>query len=137
MVRLCTTTLLVMGLLHTFGCGQNSGFESVSGTINFKGKPLDYGAIIFVPEAMDAGLVGRTAIITNGQYSLPAAEGLKPGKYIVKITSGEAAKKVKEDELPGEPVPTKERIPAKYNEFSNMTFDVQAGQPNVFSKDIP
>ena len=62
----------------------------VSGTVTYNGKPLEKGAISFVPE--DRGGIGATGSIENGSYTLSTGgnnDGARAGKYKVTITAKE------------------------------------------------
>ncbi len=125
----------ICGVLLFTGCGGSSnGRYALSGSVNFQGAPLDSGAIEFVaPDASQQ--TGGT--IQDGSYSIPAANGLPPGKYKVKITSVESA------EVAGPPGPEsmkptgKDKIPAAYNSATTQEVEVTAGGANAFDFDIP
>ena len=76
-------------------------------------------------------------MITAGSFSIPAAQGLPAGKYLVRIYSPEGGVGPK-DALPGdtfvdpEQPAGKERIPAKYNVESQETIEVKPGSANKF-----
>src|SRR5690349_13504580 len=92
------------------GCGGGEQFGEVSGTVSYDGKPVEDGAITFVPDK------GPTA-----------GGGIKDGKYSAKVPVGpakvsiSAGKVVGQKKLyntpdsPSQPV-TAEYLPAKYNE---------------------
>jgi hypothetical protein len=125
----------VAGLLFIVGCDSSDGRLSISGTVQFKGKPLDQGTIEFHPQDTSAGATFEGATITNGKYEVPAKKGLRPGKYKVVISSPDAV--AKEEAAPGEAgPPAKERIPAKYNSASQEFVEVKKGVRNVFDYDI-
>ena len=72
------------------GCGDD-GFGTrykVSGTITYKGQPVEKGTINFYPENPEQGR-GAFGSITNGSYSLTTSgegnDGIAPGKYKVAI----------------------------------------------------
>ncbi len=66
--------LAVIGILPlTFGCGRSGPARyPVTGVVSWQGKPLETGAVMFVPE--DGPAVTST-IDTNGRYRLNAAAG--------------------------------------------------------------
>jgi hypothetical protein len=47
MKRLAVAILLLVGELTASGCGSHPSLGMVSGTVTFKGHPLDRGAIVF------------------------------------------------------------------------------------------
>src|SRR5438094_3135175 len=103
-----------LGLL--VGCGHDpNARQAVSGTVYFKGQPLDQGRIHFVPTNKGPSETGAT--IENGKYTIPRDLGLVPGTYKVSVYSYDRkGAKVPSNEIPGEPAATqaKERIPSKY-----------------------
>jgi hypothetical protein len=124
--------------LAVAGCDgvEPSGYR-VSGEVTFQGQPLDHGTINFSPTEDNTGGTVSGAGIKEGRYEVPAATGLQPGKYIVRITSGEA--QPLEEAAPGDSsrVVARERIPPEFNENSNQVIEVQAGGENKFNFQIP
>ena len=122
--------LVAVGMLWTCGCGERTGDrQKISGTVRLKGQLLDQGRIDFFHS--EKATTTAAADIENGQYSIPAAKGLSPGTYRVVISSM-SGKVPPSDQPPGEAPEYKERIPAKYNEESQLTKEVKAGAENVF-----
>jgi hypothetical protein len=93
---------------------------ALSGTVNLKGAPLDNGTIEFAGQD-GSPVTGGT--IVGGKFSIQAAQGLKPGKYLVRISAVQDA---------GAPLgaPGTESERPKY-------VDVSASGSNVFPFDIP
>jgi len=106
------------------GCGDGSGRLPVKGSVNFEGKPLEKGSILFELDGDKEGFrSGGT--IENGKFALQQKDGLKPGTYVVRITSSDgAAVKAEAGEAPA---PVKERIPASWNSDSKEKREVKAG----------
>ena len=139
MKRTTLTAVVVLfgcGLVLTAGgCRRGDGRVKVSGTVTYKGQPLDQGRIEFEPTGGEAFFTG--AIIDNGAFNVPPDSGLQPGKYRVRIYSSDFPKAPKDplhlapDELP------KERIPAQYNTASVLTAEVTADGPNTFTFGVP
>lgn len=134
-------TILILFLVSSFslllGCGKDTGGRvAVSGTVTFKGKPLESGTIQF--DAADGSLMSG-ATITAGEYEVPAAQGLLPGKYTVRVSSVEEAGEA--EEAPGDSMAAeaqnKDLIPAEFNTESTTTMDVTAGSANTYDLDIP
>jgi hypothetical protein len=108
---------------------------SISGAVTLHGKPLSNAMISFEP--VEQGLVASGATLKDGKFQIDAIDGLAPGKYRVKIydlasygagiggADGDAER------------PPKVTIPAEYNERSNLTFEVKAGQTNHYKADLP
>jgi hypothetical protein len=109
---------------------------AVSGEVKWKGKPLDWGAITFLSEDPAMGS-GGGAMIKDGQYSIPAKQGLLPGRYKVMVSAVDSKNKVIDpDSPPGYlPVP-KDRIQSKYNSQTTLTADVKAEGKNTFNFEV-
>lgn len=134
MSRVLLLCALLMALTLS-GCGEDPAGSSVSGTVTFRGQPLDHGVIQFSP--LDNQDTQSGAAITAGKYEVPAATGLAPGKYQVRIMSGDKGQNV-DEEMPGEPrAPGKELIPPEYNAKAKQTVEVKTDSPNVFDFKIP
>ena len=126
MMRSSAARAAGVGLLAVLlaGCGRSDGRQAVSGTVTFKGQPVD-GLIEFVPAGGEATQAGTT--IEKGKYSIPREKGLVPGTYKVMIFSPDN-KEVTPDPG-GNPffAKARERIPAKYNEQTTLTREVKPG----------
>lgn len=132
---LCGWSAVLLAVVLS-GCGQDTGGRlAISGTVRFQGVPLKSGTIEFA-SADAKQLSGST--ITDGKYSVPAAQGLPPGKYTVRIsaTQDEGAAPT------GPPGPesmtqqAKSLIPPQYNVDSKLTAEVTQGGNNVFDFDL-
>jgi hypothetical protein len=125
-IRLAGAFLTAWAIVFVAGCGDDTGGRlAITGSVDYKGVPLDQGSIEFLPHPGVKTQAGAT--ITNGRYSIPADKGLEPGMYTVKISSIEGPDvSVEPGGLPGkEP---KERLPAKYNTKSTLTKEVKKGE---------
>jgi hypothetical protein len=113
------------------GCGaDNTGRQAISGTVTFRGLPLDRGTIQFLPVSEGQG---SGALIRDGKYSIPQEKGLEPGTYRILISSGEPGAKHGAEEAPGMSRPlSKERIPETYNLKSNKQVEVKPTGSNTF-----
>ncbi|MEY4178969.1 MAG: hypothetical protein RLY70_2543 [Planctomycetota bacterium] len=120
------------------GCGGGSvdGRYGLAGKVTLKGQPLAKGTIEFSTGEGGGPLSGGT--IENGQYTIPAESGLKPGTYTVRISSIEEAG----GSAPAAPGPEsltqvgKEVIPAEFNVNSSKTIEVKTSG-NTFDFAIP
>ena len=108
------------------GGGDTLGRLPVSGTVTYKGQPLAQGSIEFFP-AQGVKTQGG-AVIHNGKYSIPAEKGLAPGTYGIKISSTEGGSSGSTDEMPGDPKPTKELVPEKFNAKSTLKREISKGK---------
>jgi len=119
------------------GCtGGTAKRFAVSGSVKFKGKPLDQGTIFFVSEDRNLGS-DYADMIKDGTYSIPAAKGLLPGRYKVVISSVDPKNAAPDpNSLPGyQPVP-KDRIQPKYNNQTTLTAEVKADRENTFDFEV-
>jgi hypothetical protein len=105
------------------GCGGD-GRLPITGTVSYKGEPIDHGSIEFIPTA--GGKTASGAIITGGRFTIPADKGLLPGKYTVKISSVEVPAGGGAFGAPSKEA--KEKIPEKYNKKSTLSKDVKDGE---------
>ncbi len=114
------------------GCGDPTGPRPVSGEVTWGGSPLADGYVTFRPVGAGRGSGGA---INAGRFEISAARGLDAGQYRVAITShAPTGKQVPNPEVPGEKIAqTKQVIPAKYNDRTELTAQVQVGGKNHFS----
>lgn len=129
-------------LMHV-GCATQKnpgGRENIEGMITLNGAPLTgMSGIVFSPviPGNDGGGQGQ---IQAGKYFLTGADGVKPGKYIVRITSsidfdiktGKPADSAIEF---GSEIPV-DVVPPMFNRESTIEFEVVAGKKNIFNYDI-
>lgn len=123
---------LTLAVLTAAGCGPANKRRPVSGTVTYKGEPLDSGSVTFLTIAPPGPAGG--ALITDGKFRIPAEMGLEPGTYRVQISSprGEG-ERTPEQIAAGASTPAKERIPDEYNKHSKLTVEVTQSGPNEFS----
>ncbi|WP_146118532.1 hypothetical protein [Blastopirellula marina] len=119
-------TLVVVGLLIPLaGCGGPKEIVC-KGKVTYDGKPVETGEIIFI-QTTD-GLVGAGQI-TNGEYTLVAPG---TGQLQVKITANKVGDKPAPDGLPNY-IPY---IPAKYNDKTKLTADVEDKPENTINFEL-
>jgi hypothetical protein len=124
--------LLTLTTLLAGGCGgslTSSGY-SASGTVTWKGQPLDQGSIQFLPEGGSGEMVGTE--IRDGHYTLPNPPGLAPGTYQVRINSRSGVNPASApDTHLGDPK-SKERLRPEYNAKSELKAEVTGGGSKTF-----
>lgn len=122
--------LLLLGGWSGCGPGNPLGRKAVSGKVTLDGQPLAQGNIGFEPLAKGGVTAGD--VIAGGSYSIPAAKGLPPGKYRVRINASEVGPAGSTDQAPGPTglMPAKSLIPAKYNKHSELVREVTETGPN-------
>jgi hypothetical protein len=119
-------SLMALASALVAGCGPSDPRLAVSGTVTFKGQPLDQGRIEFHPPKNNGTMSG--AVIQNGRYEIPRDKGLAPATYEVRIYSYDQ-KGGTAGAIPGEAgLGFKERIAKKYNADSTLKADVKSGQ---------
>ncbi len=135
--------LIFMVLFVTEGCTKKTnpdGREDVSGTITLNGKPLEGGSGIRFDPVDGDHTAGGSGQIMTGKYLLTGQDGVKPGKYIVRIHATAAFDKrtntyaTNETDI-GHEYSVK-LVPDEFNMGSKIEFEVLKGKKNVFNYDI-
>ncbi|UUO07164.1 hypothetical protein M4951_02360 [Blastopirellula sp. J2-11] len=126
----------VIACLVAAGCLSRSSSEAakypVSGSVQWKGEPLEVGTIFFVPKTATGN--GTTLDIAGGEFvSSGVAQQLIPGEYRIEITSAKKTGKV----IPG-PGPNGQVeeiiqvISTRYNANSTLTAQVSDTAENRY-----
>jgi hypothetical protein len=126
--------VLVCSLLMTLsGCGggsQGPKLYTVSGDVQFDGKPVETGRILF--RSKQADQKGFSGDVTNGKYQLKTEEG----EMSVEITASRLIPG-KMSNVNGKPEPVGEMyLPAKYNAKTTLEAEVLASGKNSFPFDL-
>jgi hypothetical protein len=123
--RLIGVCLLGVTAAALTGCagGDKQNRQAVSGTVSFKGQPVKMGQVEFHPAGGQETKSG--APIENGSFAIPAEQGLTPGNYRVIIRAPDRI--IESRGAPGSDTgpPSKELLPARYNEQSTLTREVK------------
>jgi hypothetical protein len=133
---LVVESVAVALLLGCGGAEDELPREAIFGTVKFNGEPLKEGRIQF------QGSAPGGAGIADGDYSIPKAEGLVPGKYQVLIfgAAAHAQPAPATAGMPGDTPPPKkgarEPIAEKYNTKSTLTAEVRKDGPNKFDFEV-
>ncbi len=117
--------LLIAAIAFTAGCSpQNKlGRRAVVGDVALDGTPLPRGTVLFAPDG-PAG-VSSGGEIADGQFSIPAHQGLLPGIYTVRVYAADEQAEAVAPELPGPGIRTQpETIPSQYNMRSRLKLTV-------------
>jgi len=134
--------LLGVALVSVSGCGEAPKFAPVSGVVTLNGKPLANATVAFAPIAkegsIDAGDGSAGKTNAQGEYTLTTSRrvpGAMVGKHRVRISV--LAQQVGESDQRPPPGgwPLKDKIPARYNGETTLTFDVVPG-PNKADFDL-
>ena len=132
LVRLLPFAAIVTALILA-GCGGGNKRRPVSGTIKFKGAPLENGHVTFISTTPPIGPVAG-APIRDGKFEMPADMGIEPGIYRVSISSPKGeGERTPEQIAAGASTPGKEQIPPEYNTASTLTVEVSRDGPNSFT----
>ena len=132
-------SLLPLMVALSAGCSDKYGGRmEVTGAVKLQGQPLKDGLIRFVP--LDGQDTSSGGSIVNGEYKIPRANGLKPGKYLVQLTSGDG--KTPNDEEAGGPggstnIVSVDQIPDEWNARSKQQVEVKSSGANRFDFDVP
>jgi hypothetical protein len=134
LLLVCAAALLIAGCSDSAG-----GRMEVSGAVKLVGQPIQDGTIVFKP--LDKQDTQGGAQIVKGEYKVPRKQGLKPGKYLVQISSGDGKTPVNlpEDAAPGPSsnITSVDRVPDDWNVRSTQQVEVLATGPNKFDFEIP
>jgi hypothetical protein len=131
--------LFALTLAALAGCSdQYAGRMTVSGTVKLEGQPLSDARILFDP--LDNQGTQSGAPIVDGEYQVPRDAGLKPGKYLVRITAGDGKTPTNEQEAGGPSntnIVSIDRVPDEWNVKSEKQVEITASGPNKFDFEIP
>ena len=126
------------------GCGdQYAGRYAVSGKVTLKGGPPNLKDTQIIFEAIDRSLGSDSGapVALDGTYEIKRQNGLKPGKYRVRITSGDGKTPPNMEEA-GNPggstnIVSFDLIPPEFGSKSTQEVEVKDSGKNEFNFDIP
>ncbi|WP_439631829.1 hypothetical protein [Gemmata sp.] len=79
------TLAIAIGLVALAGCGKKEGH--LSGTVTFKGKPVESGEIILSPDGSRGNSgPGVMVPIERGTFRTPTQRGHWGGPYLARVT---------------------------------------------------
>jgi hypothetical protein len=137
--KLVCTVLVLSTVTSLSGCSDPyPGLLEVTGSVKLAGEPLKDGSISFAP--VDGRGTQSGAPIVNGSYALPRPNGLKAGKYLVRITAGDGRTPANEEAAnPGGStnIVSVDLIPDEWNAKSTKEVEVKANSVNKFDFEIP
>ena len=128
--RLSATIVLVLATLLAPGCSGNPSTETVTGSLDYQGKPLQGAMVSFTPVEGGHPATGETD--NEGNYSLTTfktGDGAVPGEYVVTV------QKLLADEKGGVYAEHRLVTPARYANasHSDLRAKVTSGESNEFS----
>lgn len=117
-------TLLIFAIAVLFfpGCGK-SKLATVSGAITIDGQPAEVGSIAFFPTNGKSPTAGGE--IHSGRYTTAVTPG--PAKVEIRVPKQVGEKKLYGTTSGPERPIFVELLPAKYNDATELQFDVQQG----------
>ena len=125
----CAGIMLAGASLFAGGCGSRvtPSTYPVSGVVTFDGVPIEKGDIIFRPTDGKGG--ADAGVIAAGGFSFRS----KPGTKTVEIAAPRQVPGKTTTGIDGKPIPVDEQyIPARYNEKSTLSVEVQKSGRNEF-----
>lgn len=137
--RFAIFVLACMTGLSLTGCGPSDPRRAIKGKVVLKKEPIKEGIIQFEPLGTSGPTTKGAAVITNGEYTIPADAGLLPGKYRVRISAGDSTAPEDPNQMPGPGgnYVMKDKVPADFNTKSKVEVEVTDKGPNQFDYDIP
>jgi hypothetical protein len=117
------------------GCGESDPFSGrvpIRGTLTLDQAPLKVGTVTLIPRGSGPAVSGT---IVEGELSIPAHEGPTPGAYQVEVRSIQpTGRKVPDsDDYKTLVEETKDLVPARYNQRSELLAEVKPGEGNHFT----
>jgi hypothetical protein len=134
-MRVLLRTALALAWLCALGCSGDRA--EVSGKVLLDGKPIEEGAITFIPIEGTRG-PGTGAIIRDGKYHIPASKGVVVGRNRVELRAFRSSGGKIQDPTARRGTLTDVRVPAfgpEYNDESTLVRDIQRGA-NTLDFDI-
>jgi hypothetical protein len=143
MLSKCVFAAILAAAVVTAGCtNTQTGRLAISGTVKLNGQPIKDGAIVLFEPLEGQDTAGNTTVYA-GAFAISREFGLKPGRYLVRVTAGDgqtAVNPVNPDSPPGPATNTniisKDLVPANWNENSREEVTVTKDGPNKFDFDI-
>lgn len=137
-----SAVVLGFAVVVLVGCSTApNGRVEVSGTVKLKNESLKTGIVMFEP--LDGQDTAGNASLMDGEFTIPREHGLKPGKYLVRVTAGDGTTPVNPIDPEAGPGPTggtnivsKDLVPANWNVNSKQEVTVSKEGPNRFDFDI-
>lgn len=110
-------------ILCAAGCNGSGDRFAIQGTVTLDGETIPKGSIAFRPlESTRSPSAG--AEIVDGQFSIPAEKGVRPGQFRVEILAVRATGRSIKDPVFGPTEVEQQYLPARYNTRSELTADI-------------
>lgn len=140
-MKMCLMLAPALVILLLIGCSEKetTGRVQATGSVNYKGQPVEGASVILSPEGgATPAATGKTD--GSGQFTLStsAGDGVVPGKYKVMVSKTETTTEEIPESDPryGSVTPkttVKDHLPAKYKDpaKSGLTVEIRDGEDNV------
>lgn len=128
-IRTVATCALLVSLILTSGCSENSGIRPVTGSVTLDGKPCPGLFVLFTPLEGESRTSSRGQTDSEGKFTLrytSQIQGAQVGKHLVQISPNPEPE-------PGVP---KVKIPPRYNRASKLNAVVDNAGENDFQFDL-
>lgn len=124
--------LFVLPFASLVGCNRGPELVPVDGVVTFKGKPLEYGAVMFQPVGIENGMVARSQISSDGTFTLAteAGRGALAGKYWVGVTAFEAQRSQAQGTPQQELALGRSAVPTHFNRAGSSGIEIEIA-PNM------
>ncbi|MFI4876578.1 MAG: carboxypeptidase-like regulatory domain-containing protein [Blastopirellula sp. JB062] len=119
-----------LGVAGISGCGAGNQLSGLDGMVTIDGKPAAGAVISFQAVAGSSGNSAGAEVDQQGNYSIAAQQGLKPGAYDVTIQYWQETGKMYVDPCTGAAEPMKS--PVQYAEQGKLTVQIKAGENGQF-----
>lgn len=117
---------LLVALLALAGCDSGPKTGEVTGTVTVDGQvPADGSSITFIPADGKSPSAGAT--LEGGKYKVQVPVGQAKVEIRVPRPLKNPKTKPVEGPGPGGPANIEESLPVKYNDKTELTFDVKSG----------
>ena len=132
--------IAIVFILGVVGCGDRfDGRVEVNGAVKFKGQSLTDATVSFSP--LEGQNTQAQVLVTDGKYRIERQSGLKPGKYLIRVSKGDGKTVyLAKGEAPGPTntnIISKELVPDDWNVNSKQERTVSKDNPNTFDFSIP
>jgi len=129
-------------MLAVLGCGSpgTAPTAPATGTVTYKGKPVEGVSVGFIPEKgrPASGLSDASGKFTVSTFK--RGDGAVPGKHKVIVAEAASSDPGPMPGMPGykEPPAKKARFPARYSDVKTTSFSVEVttGKKNEFTLDM-
>lgn len=115
--------LAAVAIIFVAGCGGSSDRLAINGMVTLDGAAIPKGSIALRPlESTRSPSAG--AEIIDGQFSVPAEKGVRPGQFRVEILAMRKTGKTIKDPVFGPTEVEEQYLPARYNARSDLTAEI-------------